>query len=271
MNSNFEETEKKAIIRYKNCLREEVEDTIVKEISVIISVQCELLGTLTCTPTYMNDMVAGYLITSGIVWEGNKLINIDYIEDKKKFDVSLENNNILKEESFTVMRPTGCAGGDMIFIKSKRKHKNPKQISITSQQISDLMQEFNKTSELFRTTGGVHSSAISDTDNILVFREDIGRHNAVDKTIGFMYLNKKPLNDKILLSSGRISSEIVQKAVNAGIQIIISRSAPTLKGIELAEENGITLIGFARSNNFNIYSHFNRVIFSKQNINPVKK
>ncbi|MDD3876633.1 MAG: formate dehydrogenase accessory sulfurtransferase FdhD [Bacteroidales bacterium] len=249
------------IVRFKNGVRTEACDPVVTETSVIVTIQCELLGTLTCTPTHMYDLVAGYLITSGIVWEGNKLINIDYLEDKKKYDVTLENNNILKEESFTVIRPTGCAGGDMVFIKTKVRGSNKKRISITSQQISALMQEFNKTSELFKATGGVHSSAISDTESIIVFREDIGRHNAVDKTIGFMFRNKKSLDDKILLSSGRISSEIVQKAINAGIQMIISRSAPTLKGIEMAEENDVTLIGFARSNNFNVYTHFNKVDF----------
>ncbi len=255
------ETGTRQIIRFKNGNKTVTEDIIVTETNFNISVQCEVVGTITCSPSHTKELTAGYLVTSGIVSNNNKLLHLEYIEAKKKFDVSLENNNILKEKEFSVFKPLGCGAGDSLFVKLEKEQENMPQISIRQSEISDLMKEFNKTSDLFRETGGVHSAALSLPSGIVVFMEDIGRHNAVDKVIGALYLNKQNLSDKILLTSGRISSEIVIKSINAGIQIIISRSAPTIKAIELAERSNICIIGFARADNFNIYSCFEKVVF----------
>ncbi|MDD3860149.1 MAG: formate dehydrogenase accessory sulfurtransferase FdhD [Bacteroidales bacterium] len=249
------------IIRYKNGNKTLTEDIIVTETNFNISIQCEVVGTITCTPSHTKELTAGYLITSGIVSKNNKLLHLEFIEEKKKYDVSLENNNILKEKEFSVFKPLGCGSGESIFIKIENSAEEYPQISIKQKEISELMKEFNKTSDLFRETGGVHSAALATQSGIIVFMEDIGRHNAVDKVVGALYLNKQDISDKVLLTSGRISSEIVVKSIYAGIQIIISRSAPTLKAIELAENNNITLIGFARADNFNIYSCFEKVVF----------
>lgn len=256
----MEEFINRTIIQYRNGTQAVKEDAIVSEISFTLTIQCEKAGTLTCTPSHLNDLAAGYLITSGIVTPENKLVHLEFFPDKNKFDVTLEDNTVLKNKKFNFLKPIGCAGGEQIYIK-KAPSKKTSIITITNEQISALMREFNKTSELFRETGGVHSSALATNETIIVFREDIGRHNAVDKVIGAMYLSKKIVEDKILLTSGRISSEIVLKAVHSEIQMIISRSAPTQTGIELAEKYGLTLVGFARSENFNIYSGFERVIF----------
>jgi len=126
---------------------------------------------------------------------------------------------------------------------------------------TEVLIKFSKSSELFTETGGVHSAAISDGKEILVFREDIGRHNAVDKVIGSLVLAGITLSDKILLTSGRISSEIITKVIYAGVPVIISKSAPTQKAIEYAIKENITLIGFARGNSFNIYSNSHRISF----------
>lgn len=255
------ETGTRQIIRFKNGNKTVTEDIIVTETNFNISVQCEIVGTITCTPSHTKELTAGYLVTSGIVSKDNKLLHLEYIEDKKKYDVSLENNNILKEKEFSVFKPLGCGAGESIFIKIENSTEGYPQISLKQKEISELMKEFNKTSDLFRETGGVHSAALATQSGIIVFMEDIGRHNSVDKVVGALYLEKQDISDKILLTSGRISSEIVVKSIYAGIQIIISRSAPTLKAIELAENNNITLIGFARADNFNIYSCFEKVVF----------
>ncbi|MFW6095486.1 MAG: formate dehydrogenase accessory sulfurtransferase FdhD [Bacteroidota bacterium] len=263
--TNFEETERKTIIRYKNGIKTETNDIVASETMIKITLQCELIGTLSCTPSDIRDLVAGYLISSGIVWEENKLIHIEYLPDKQTFDVSLENNNVLSEYGYSVMQPVGCTSGNSIFIKVEHENRKLSKISLEASKISHLMKEFHKISELFRATGGVHSAALADGNEIIVFREDVGRHNAVDKVFGYLYLNNESIDDKILLTSGRISSEVVMKSNNAGVQIIISRSAPTLKGIELAEKYNITLVGFARRNNFNIYSSPERIDFQNEN------
>ena len=112
---------------------------------------------------------------------------------------------------------------------------------------------------LFKSTGGVHSAAIAERDQILFYSEDIGRHNAVDKIVGECILKDISLEDKILLTSGRISSEIVIKGAKLGLPLIVSRSAPTSLAVELARETGITLVGFARGKRLNIYSHSVRI------------
>jgi FdhD protein len=251
----------KNIIQYKNGKKTEKSDAIATETIIRMTVQCEKVGTFTCTPSHPEDLAAGYLVSSGIVSEENRLIHLEFIPEKNKFDVTLENNDIMKDKKFEVLKPVGCAGGDQIYIKNKKRKQKSAVVEISKDQIAALMRQFNKTSELFRKTGGVHSAALANTEEILVFREDIGRHNAVDKVIGALYLHHQPLNDKILLTSGRISSEIVLKVMNTGMQMIVSRSAPTQVAIELAEEHHITLVGFARGGNFNVYSGFERIRF----------
>jgi FdhD protein len=122
------------------------------------------------------------------------------------------------------------------------------------------MEEFRKRSEIHRQTGGVHAAALADHTGVLVFREDIGRHNAVDKVIGAYLVKENSFKDRILLTSGRLSSEILQKVQRCRLPIVVSRSAPTDRSVALARERNITLIGFARGRRMNIYSGEERIL-----------
>ena len=132
------------------------------------------------------------------------------------------------------------------------------------------MKEFQTCSQTFLKTGGVHSAAMVEEERITVFREDIGRHNAIDKVIGNTIINNPKVspiesgqagfNNKIILTSGRISSEILLKIQKCGIPVIITRSAPTDKAIHICREKNITLVGFVRGNRMNIYSGEDRII-----------
>ncbi|MDP2960581.1 MAG: formate dehydrogenase accessory sulfurtransferase FdhD, partial [candidate division Zixibacteria bacterium] len=123
-----------------------------------------------------------------------------------------------------------------------------------------LMNEFEVKSSVFKSTGGTHSAALADKEKILLFKEDIGRHNAVDKILGESLIENIPWQDKLLISSGRVSSDILLKAGRAKINLIISRSAPTSLALELAQRLGITVIGFARGKRMNIYTYPMRVV-----------
>jgi FdhD protein len=140
---------------------------------------------------------------------------------------------------------------------------NKSMTRVSSEEIQALLKKFRSISELFMQTGGVHSAALADQERIHLFAEDIGRHNAVDKIIGKAFLAGIPVADKILLSSGRISGEIMTKVIRNRIPIMISRTAPTCMSITYAEDHGITLIGFARGNRMNIYTHPQRVVFGE--------
>ncbi len=125
--------------------------------------------------------------------------------------------------------------------------------------IRRLLVTFRNISALYQETGGVHSAALSDGKDILLFSEDIGRHNAVDKLIGKAFLRSISLEDRVLLTSGRVTSEIVTKAARSRFPILVSRAAPSCMAISIAEDAGITLIGFARGDRMNIYTWPNRI------------
>lgn len=115
-------------------------------------------------------------------------------------------------------------------------------------------------SETYRLTRGVRNTALATLDEIILFRDDIGRHNAVDKIVGHLFLRHIPLQDKVLLTTGRLTSEILIKAARVGIPVLVSRNIGTSLAIELAESLGITLIGFARGGRFTVYSGRERLI-----------
>ncbi|MFC2070328.1 formate dehydrogenase accessory sulfurtransferase FdhD [Chloroflexota bacterium] len=133
------------------------------------------------------------------------------------------------------------------------------QLLVKTSDILSLAKEFQHRSEIYHATGGVHSAALCDTSSILLFSEDIGRHNALDKIFGECMLNDIPADDKIIVSSGRISSEMLLKVSRRQIPVIVSKSAPTDLGIKLTSDLGITLIGYVRGKRMNIYTEVWRV------------
>jgi FdhD protein len=124
-----------------------------------------------------------------------------------------------------------------------------------------VINELDATSYTFQQTGGVHSAGLADNRQLLFRYEDIGRHNAVDKVIGQAFLQQIDLSDKCLLLSGRIAAEILMKTARNGIPLILSRSAPTMMAVETAEKLGLTVVGFARGQRFNLYCQSERIRF----------
>ena len=124
----------------------------------------------------------------------------------------------------------------------------------------NAMDELLKAQDLYREARGVHCSAVSDGQQIRYRAEDIGRHNTLDKLAGLMLMNSQPIPHKIILTTGRISSEMLQKSSRLGAAVVVSRTSPTALSVEMAEESGITLIGYARRNQFLVYAHPERLL-----------
>lgn len=135
-------------------------------------------------------------------------------------------------------------------------------MTITPENCLKLMRDMQKSSKLFHHTGGVHNAALCSTDKLIAVRSDIGRHNALDKLYGYCLLHQVPVRDKLIVFSGRISSEVLLKAAKIGVSAVISKSAPTELAIQMAEELNIMTIGFARNRSFNVYTHHERIQFS---------
>lgn len=155
---------------------------------------------------------------------------------------------------------SGCGGGATFYnVDDALTQKIKSTMKIFTQEIFTLVKEFQHSSLLYLETHGVHSAALADRKGIIWFSEDIGRHNAIDKILGRCILENESTLDRIIISSGRITSEISYKVAKRGVPIILSISVPTTLGLEAADKLGITLIGNIRGKKMNIYTHGWRV------------
>ena len=156
---------------------------------------------------------------------------------------------------------SGCGKGTAFLsvADALSQNKVESDMRISVDQVYTLMDRFQRYSKLYKASGGVHSAALSDGRELLIFSEDVGRHNAVDKIFGRCFLEGIPTEDKVIVTSGRISSEILGKVAKKSIPIIISRSATTDMAIRTANNLGVTLIGYVRGKRMNVYANSWRV------------
>lgn len=234
---------------------EELDDFVAVEKLVRISVNGRHLLSLYCSPSMIREFVAGVIYNEGLIsggWCADR-ISIEY-GDEINVDVPAEGTVVEGEKTVT----SGCAGG-ISFARPLPQEKLSVDTVFNISHIKELYREFQRKSEGYKSTGGVHSAALADHRRMLVFTEDIGRHNAVDKVIGYALLENIRLQEKIMLVSGRLSSEIVTKCARAGIPAVVSRAAPTSLAVEIAEAAGITLVGFVRGERMNIYTGRQRI------------
>lgn len=246
----------------EECLVEELEDRITVEKPVTIYVNGSELVTLLCTPEKIDCLALGFLRSEGILASADQIESIRVKDEEGLVEVELKEKSGLAEKLYGKRTVTsGCGKGTVFFnvLDSMRSKPLLGKMEISADRIITLMEELQQKAQLFKETGGVHSAALADDKKILYFYEDIGRHNAIDKIVGECLLDGITTDDKIIITSGRLSSEILLKAAKLQIQLIISRAAPTSLCIELAESLNITLVGFVRGRRLNIYSHRWRV------------
>ena len=246
---------KKKITKIQGTSSREIEDYIAVEKKLKISVNRKEVISLYCTPSMIKELVTGFFLTEGILTDKISLENMKIVcgEEIKVYIPFAE--GILTKEVVT----SRCTGG-IKFNKKRNFGKNKDKFSITIAAIKKQFEEFQTKSKFFQLTGCFHSAALSDGKRILSFAEDIGRHNAVDKVIGYSVIKDIPSIEKLMLVSCRLSSEITSKCSRWGIPIIASRAAPTDLAIEIAEMSGITLIGFVREDYLNVYTNPQRIL-----------
>jgi FdhD protein len=221
------------------------------------------------TPGSDPELAAGFLFTEGIISNKNQILFIEQESfDKNRVLVALQQNMnpaLQKtERNFYTSSSCGVCGKSGIdAIKTVSAYTNePDTICVNAGLFYSIHAIVRERQTIFDSTGGLHASALFDIlGNFIMLREDVGRHNALDKLIGASLLSGQlPLSNAILLLSGRASFELIQKASMAGIKIIAAVGAPSSLAVESAKENGITLIGFLRNERFNIYSGEQRII-----------
>ncbi|MEO6183333.1 MAG: formate dehydrogenase accessory sulfurtransferase FdhD [Verrucomicrobiota bacterium] len=222
------------------------------------------------TPGNDDELAVGFLLTEGLLKKRADILKIaPHPRNQKKnvINVFLAPDVAVNLEQLTrhVFASSSCGLCGKATIESVHQHfaKIKNKVSVNAKTILTLPDKLRAAQETFERTGGLHAAAIFDLDgNLVVLREDVGRHNAVDKVLGHCFLQGIfPLEQHILLVSGRASFEILQKALAARIGIICAVSAPSSLAVEFARESGQTLVGFLREERMNVYSHPKRIKF----------
>ena len=226
------------------------------------------------TPDHDFELAAGFLFTEGIVSKAEQILSFDFcgaiaqgrqhpnivrVELDPQLDVQIQN---LQRHFYTTSSCGICGKGSLEAIRSTGTPTIDSPLKIKTETIYQLSERLRESQLVFQQTGGIHAAGLFDeSGQIIIQREDVGRHNALDKLIGNQLLeNQLPLHMQILVVSGRSSFELVQKAAAAQFPVMVSVGAPSSLAVELADEFGITLIGFASSQRFNTYTHAHRLI-----------
>ena len=235
------------------------EDIIVTEYPVTVKINNEEFVTMVCTPEHIEDMVIGYLASEGVIRKYEDIQDI-WLQEKEGFvHVKTGKINSYYQQFHNKRYITSCCGASrqgFVFVNDKFTTKTMKDlhVKISVEDCFRLMNNMQVSAQTFHQTGGVHNAALCDRNGIVLSRMDIGRHNALDKIYGYCLKNRITILDKILVFSGRLSSEILLKVAKIGCEVILTKSAPTELALTLAEELQITTVGFIREESLNIYT-----------------
>lgn len=241
---------------------QEAEAEIIVETPVSLTVNGEIWLSFMCTPVDVTAMAVGFLYNEGLINNMDEIADVRLCPAGDNVDI-WTNQPVEKPKSW--VRTSGCTGGLTAVELEKSKDLKPSQIQsngflVTPSQVSDLIGKLFSSQELYQKAGGVHTSALCEGDRLVVVAEDIGRHNTLDKIAGRCLMDGLSFSKRILVTTGRISSEMLQKASRIGAAVVISRTSPSTLSIELAESRGITLVGYARRDRFRLYTHPERIL-----------
>jgi FdhD protein len=231
--------------------------TIV-ETPVSLTVNAQVWLTFMCTPIDLEAMAVGFLYNEGIIESMDEVVDVRLCEHGDNVDVWL---NRSVEQPTSWRRTSGCTGGVTAVDALARLDVSfsGDQPQVPPETIGHLVEQLFNSQTLYRQTGGVHTSALSDGEQIVLVAEDIGRHNTLDKIAGLCLMKNIQPQNRILITTGRISSEMLQKAARLNAPILISRTSPSSLSIQMAERYGITLVGYARTHRFNVYTNAQRI------------
>jgi len=235
---------------------------VIAEVSVEIHLNGEKIIASACTGKHLDELAVGFLRSEGIISALADIKEVIVEEDARIVKVYTTGTTGFSAAEYHE-RKTIAAGGARIGApdhagagKTSLVHQS---LPIRAAQAIELMEQLLNAGLLHNETHGTHCSGLGVPDGMICIREDIGRHNTIDMLGGYALLHKIDLTDKILLTTGRISTEMAAKAWAMGTPVIISHSAPTSKALQVLTEAGITLIGYVRGGKMNIYTHQERV------------
>ncbi|MFC1871559.1 formate dehydrogenase accessory sulfurtransferase FdhD [Chloroflexota bacterium] len=233
-----------------------IEKAVAREFPLTIILNDRELVTLLCSPADLRYLAVGFLASEGFINSKDEVNGITMDERRGVVRVETAKTKELAEELiFKRVISSGCGRGASFYSTADAgNQKVDSQMKMSAEAIITQVKIFQHSSDLYLTTHGVHSAALFDGKSILVFSEDIGRHNVIDKIFGKCILEDIPTRDRAVITTGRITSEILHKVAKRGVPIIISISEPTDLGVRIADTLGITLIASVRGKKMNIYT-----------------
>jgi FdhD protein len=228
-----------------------VHGVVPEEEVIALHVNGQPLVRLMCTPTLLEELALGFLFNEGLIEEAGEVEEVKVLalsDGQRWLDVWLGHE--IEPPKLRAIT-SGCSGGTTF---ERAGSPVESDLRVTPQQVMHLMAEMSRSAELYHRAGGLHVAALAEGEVLICVAEDIGRHNAVDKVAGHCLRQGLPMADRVLLSSGRISSEVVNKAARMQAPVVASRTSPTSLSVQLARAWHITLIGYARRRSLRVYT-----------------
>jgi FdhD protein len=229
----------------------EVAAEVVREQPLTVYVNGEKFLTLLCSPMMLEALVVGYLWMEKVIAAPEEIVGLDVSVVDGRADVRLAGPVTLPTERILT---SGCGGGITFRIDHRLFPRLQSSLTVRPAQLALGMKQLFQAAEHYQKSRGIHGAALHDGEQLLVVAEDVGRHNAVDKVKGRALLEGIETRDRILLSTGRISSEMLLKAARMGVPVVASRTSPTEMAVALAEQLNITVCGYVRPDTLNLYA-----------------
>jgi FdhD protein len=229
----------------------EVTAEVVREQPLTVYVNGEKFLTLLCSPMMLEALVVGYLWMEKVIATRDEIVALEVSAVDGRADVTLAGMVTLPTERILT---SGCGGGITFRIDHRLFPRLCSPLVVRPTQLSRGMKQLFQAAEHYQRSRGIHGAALYDGERLLVVAEDVGRHNAVDKVKGRALLEGIETQDRILLSTGRISSEMLLKAARMGVPVVASRTSPTEMAVALAEQLNVTVCGYVRPDSLNLYA-----------------
>jgi FdhD protein len=253
-----------SVERFKNSDSSTVDDFVAEEVPVVLVYNGVSHVVMLATPTNLDDFALGFSLTEGIIANAAEIESSKIYQHANGIEVQLKIPDVrfqgLSNKGRNLTGRTGCGlcGATTLKQAIKPTRSVTGDLKISSEQLTAALQNLSEHQKLNQLTGAIHAVAWVSENGIVELREDVGRHNALDKLIGALLKRDTNFGAGFMITTSRASYEMVQKATAVGVTILVAISAPTALAIRLAQESGLTLIGFARDNSCVIYSHSER-------------
>jgi len=231
---------------------------VAQEFPLTVFVNGREIVTLLCTPQKLNYLILGFLYFQGLIQKVEDVVSISVCPDQPTAQVRLLTKKVVLHRRRVVF--SGCGSTPAPANSSHPIPPLESTFQARGEDLVSLMSYLQEGAELYRAHGGVHISGLADRDKLLVLAEDIGRHNTLDKIQGECLYRGLSTQDRILLTTGRLSSEMVDKAVRMGVPVLVSRNSPTERAAVMADHFGMTLVGYLRGPRLVVYTHPERVV-----------